>query len=68
MTTNAEDRFGEPFVSIVRDARGQVVWKGDLTDEQVAVIEARQVAWRRFYDTGDRRLLVARGTATASGH
>ena len=61
MTTNAEDRFSEPFVSIVRDSRGRVVWKGDLTDEQVAVIEARQAAWRLYYETGDRRLLVALG-------
>ena len=61
MTTNAEDRFSESFVSIVRDSQGRVVWKGDLTDEQVAVIEARQTAWRRYYDTGDRRPLVALG-------
>ena len=61
MTTNAEDRFSEPFVSIVRDSQGRVVWKGDLTDEQVAVIEARQAAWRHYYDTGDQRLLIALG-------
>ena len=61
MTSNVSNRFSEPFVSIVRDSRGRVVWKGDLTDEQVAVIEARQAAWRRYYDTGDRRLLVALG-------
>ncbi len=61
MTTNAEDRFSEPFVSIVRDYRGRIVWKGDLTDEQVAIIEARQTAWRRYYDTGDDRRLVELG-------
>ena len=61
MTTSAEDRFSEPFVSIVRDSQGQVVWKGDLTDEQVAILEARQAAWSLYYDTGDRRQLVALG-------
>ena len=61
MTTNAEDRFSEPFVSIVEDSQGRVVWKGDLTDEQVAVIEARHAAWRRYYDTGDRGPLVDLG-------
>ena len=61
MTTNTGDRFSEPFVSIVRDSQGRVVWKGDLTDEQVAVIEARQAAWRRYKDTGDRGPLVDLG-------
>ncbi len=61
MTTNAEDRFSEPFVSIVHDSQGRVVWQGDLTDEQVAIIEARGEAWRQYYETGDRRPLVALG-------
>ena len=54
MTTHAEDRFSEPFVSIVHDSQGRVVWQGNLTDEQVAIIEARGEAWRQYYDTGDR--------------
>ena len=61
MTTNAEDRFSEPFVSTVEDSQGRVVWKGDLTDEQVAIIEARDTAWRQYYETGDRGPLVALG-------
>ena len=43
-----------PF-SIVRDATGQIVDRGGpkLTDEQRETIEARNLAWQVYNQTGD---------------
>ena len=41
-----------PF-SIVRDISGEVVERADLTDAQIETIEAQNLAWQVYNETGD---------------
>ena len=55
MTPDLPDRSrwtDVPF-SVVRDASGRIVSRAGLTDAQIETIEARNLAWRVYNETGD---------------
>ena len=53
MTTDDRNRLGDNFAQMVRDEHGDLVSKGDLSDEEAERAAEIYRAWRLFNQTGD---------------